>query len=216
MVVARGFRNSQPPRQYRTRGHDPWLGARRATGDRVFRKARFPAANRIERTDPEGTKAPEGAAEIRGEPGFVGSEPGNGRDVLRSPTLGQIGTASSPGPNQPEEGSARCLKRQLGNSRATTAMKSFPMPSRKPSEAHRLLRELKHLQSEMLSLVNENLAVTADIHQEHRTGSSRRGPEGCNPWGEGGTIGESHFWRKKEGVAHMDEASTGNATPSPG
>jgi len=44
-----------------------------------FRKASFPAANRIEHRDPEwGTQNPEGEAEIRGEPGIVGLESGNG------------------------------------------------------------------------------------------------------------------------------------------
>src|SRR3974377_1557825 len=64
------------------------------------------------------------------------------------------------------------FEKAAGNSRARTGMKSFPMPSRKPSETHRLLRELEHLQSEMLSLVKENRRVIADVHPEHRTSAT--------------------------------------------
>ena len=46
------------------------------------------------------------------------------------------------------------------------------MPLGKPSETHLLLRELEDLHSEMLSLVNENLPIIAEVHQENRTSAT--------------------------------------------
>jgi pyruvate kinase len=42
----------------------------------------------------------------------------------------------------------------------------------KPSETHLLLGELENLHSEMLSLVNENLPIIADVHPENRTSAT--------------------------------------------